>query len=603
MSGRTDEAPLLSRARGMFAKGDLLNAIDALRAMDEPPAAEDRITRDYLIVLALARARATRQALQAFDATLAPSIESAPAAQARDIASLRARCLKDLAFEKIEGRREALLAAAAAYEAAYDRFGGYYPLINAATLHLLAGDIEEARALADKTLGELDTHGADGDAYWRLATRAEALLVRGALTFAEEAIVAAAGLGTAAASDLASTKKQLLAVCRFQHIDTAILASFRIPRPLRYCGHQNLWSAESGAGHRKSIERRLAGAIDRFLGERGIGYAYGSLASRAETIVAETVLERGLELNLVFPFRLEEFVRICIAPAGEEWVQRFESCLKRAHSVSYVLDNDFLDDASLFTQCGSHSMGLAELRARHVAVEPLQLAVWSGPTPNAGAGMQSEIAQWMHPGCESHVLTPNGEFAGAHSTAAPFQPDEDRIRIRCFLFADVSGFSRLREVQLVPFVEQFLGGLGEVIGRFETDLRETAGDGIYLVMRNPAQAAECALEMQRRVRKFDFAGTGLPPSLNLRIAIHHGPGQVVTDPILHLRKLVGREITRAARMEPITPLGEVYVTEQMACALALSTEADRFTCEYVGVVPSAKSFGSFRMYSLKSGGM
>ena len=122
-------------------------------------------------------------------------------------------------------------------------------------------------------------------------------------------------------------------------------------------------------------------------------------------------------------------------------------------------------------------------------------------------------------------------------------------------------------------------------------------------MRDAAHAAECALEMQRQLRSFDFESAGLPASLKLRVAIHHGPGQVVIDPVLHVQKLIGREITRAARIEPITPLGEVYVTEQMACALALSPEANRFTCEYVGVVPSAKSFGSFRMYSLKTGGM
>jgi class 3 adenylate cyclase len=175
--------------------------------------------------------------------------------------------------------------------------------------------------------------------------------------------------------------------------------------------------------------------------------------------------------------------------------------------------------------------------------------------------------------------------------------------VRSYLFADVAGFSRLREVQLIPFVEKFLGCLGETIDRFQNDQCETAGDGIYLVMRDPAQAAECALEMQRRLRAFDFGSVGLPDTLKLRIAIHHGPGQVVTDPVTHMRKLMGREITRAARIEPITPLSEVYVTEQMACALALSTEADRFTCEYVGVVPSAKSFGSFRMYSLKFAGV
>jgi tetratricopeptide (TPR) repeat protein len=592
-----------SRARAMFAKGDFLNAIDALRAIAQPQSEEERIERDYLIVLAFARAGATRQALQAFDATLAQSADGTPCAKARDIASLRARCLKDLALESTEHRTERFRAAAEAYEAAYAKFGGYYPLINAATLRLLAGERDDARKSADRVLGELASAAADGEAYWQLATKAEALLVLGSAAEGARAVVAAAAVPNVSASDFASTKKQLRAVCRFQGIDASVLAPLRIPRPLRYCGHRNLWNADLGERHPEH-ERRLSLAVHGFLEAHHVGYAYGSLASGADTIIAEAVLSRGLELNLIFPFKLDDFIRISVARAGEDWVRRFESCLNRAHTVSYVLDNDYLDGDSLFVQCAAYSMGMAELRARNVASEPLQLAVWNGQAAFAAAGTASEITQWMQLGFESHVLSPEGEFAPSPPAIPdPVALNEERIRVRSYLFADVSGFSKLREAQLVPFVERFLGSLGEVIDRYKTDLRETAGDGIYLVMRDPAQAAECALEMQRRVRHFDFDAVGLPSSLNLRIAVHHGPGQVVTDPVLHIPKLMGREITRAARMEPITPLGAVYVTEQMACAIALSREANRFTCEYVGVVPSAKSFGSFRMYSLKAGGM
>jgi tetratricopeptide (TPR) repeat protein len=520
-----------SRARAMFAKGDFLNAIDALRAIAEPQSQDERIERDYLIVLAFARAGATRQALQTFDATLAQSGDAVPREKARDIASLRARCLKDLAFERTDHRKERLVAAAEAYEAAYDRFGGYYPLINAATLRLLAGDPDGARKSADRVLDELVTAGnaPDGEMYWRLATRAEALLVLGSIGEAAEAVSAAANVPNVSASDLASTKKQLLTVCRFQHVDPAVLAPFRIPRPLRYCGHRNLWTGEPEE-RRLGLERRLAYAVDRFLHDHHVGYAYGCLASGADTIIAEAVLSRGLELNLIFPFKLDDFVRISVAPAGESWVRRFESCLKQAHSVSFVLDNDFLDGDSLFVECACYSMGMAELRARNVASDPLQLAVWNGEPAFAAAGTASEITQWMQLGFESHVLSPDGEFVVPQASLSELTPlNEDRIQVRSYLFADVAGFSKLREPQLVPFVEKFIGCLGGIIGRFDVDRAETAGDGIYLVMQDPARAAECALEMQRQLRSFDFESAGLPPTLKLRIAIHHGPGQVVMD--------------------------------------------------------------------------
>src|SRR5207248_5567319 len=138
---------------------------------------------------------------------------------------------------------------------------------------------------------------------------------------------------------------------------------------------------------------------------------------------------------------------------------------------------------------------------RNIATAPLQLAVWNGEAAKAAAGTASEIRQWMQLGLESHVLSPSGEFAAPLASAPAAVPlNEARIRVRSYLFADVSGFSKLREVQLIPFIEKFLGCLGETIDRFENDQCETAGDGIYLVMRDPAEAAECALEMQRKLR-------------------------------------------------------------------------------------------------------
>jgi hypothetical protein len=63
------------------------------------------------------------------------------------------------------------------------------------------------------------------------------------------------------------------------------------------------------------------------------------------------------------------------------------------------------------------------------------------------------------------------------------------------------------------------------------------------------------------------------------------------------RAFVGAHVTRTARIEPVTPLGEVYVTEQFAAALALTTDA--FACDYVGDIPAAKGFGTLRMCVLR----
>jgi hypothetical protein len=58
-------------------------------------------------------------------------------------------------------------------------------------------------------------------------------------------------------------------------------------------------------------------------------------------------------------------------------------------------------------------------------------------------------------------------------------------------------------------------------------------------------------------------------------------------------------VSRAARIEPVTPPGSVYVSENFAAALALEPGGP-YLCEYVGVVSAAKSFGEMRMFLLRA---
>jgi hypothetical protein len=65
-----------------------------------------------------------------------------------------------------------------------------------------------------------------------------------------------------------------------------------------------------------------------------------------------------------------------------------------------------------------------------------------------------------------------------------------------------------------------------------------------------------------------------------------------TDPVQGVTNYFGAHVSRTARIEPVTPPGEVYVTEQFAARLAL--EPAGFGCDYVGQVPAAKGYGTMR---------
>ena len=72
------------------------------------------------------------------------------------------------------------------------------------------------------------------------------------------------------------------------------------------------------------------------------------------------------------------------------------------------------------------------------------------------------------------------------------------------------------------------------------------------------------------------------------------------DPVLDALAFMGSHVSRTARVEPVTPLGAVYVTEPFAAALVLDG-GSQFVCEYVGRMPAAKDYGELRMYRLRRG--
>ncbi len=100
---------------------------------------------------------------------------------------LHGRLLKSRAVAA-EGvaRRRLCLKAASAYARAGAIGGALYPLINAASLSLLGGKRDRARALAQQVL-DRDERGEDDPEtpYWRAATQAEALLLLGEIAKAK----------------------------------------------------------------------------------------------------------------------------------------------------------------------------------------------------------------------------------------------------------------------------------------------------------------------------------------------------------------------------------------------------------------------------------
>ena len=162
------------------------------------------------------------------------------------------------------------------------------------------------------------------------------------------------------------------------------------------------------------------------------------------------------------------------------------------------------------------------------------------------------------------------------------------------------GYSKLTEEEIPLFVRDFMTGVGECLRNSGCTIESsnTWGDAIYIVFRTVEDAGRTALQITEYVNSIDWESRGFSSPLQLRTGLHVGPVIRFTDPLTQLQNHSGAHVSRAARIEPITPPGEVYASEAFA-AVAATDNVTSFRCEYVGVTPMAKGYGDFPTYHVR----
>jgi class 3 adenylate cyclase len=590
--------------------GELFRAYDiAMQGLTEYP---DAVALKHRAVLCLASTGATSQAAEKFEALgLDAAAATVPSRRLRmDIATLKARLAKDDALAQKGAERYSRLGKAAqlyraiyADEAAAGNPEAYYPGINAATLFLLAGNHHAATRLASTVLELLAAGPAERRGYYEQVSEIEALLVLGRLDEGRRRVGTArrmlAAPGTVGFRDLASTIRQLRLIVAANRLDDGWLTELAPPRVVHYLGHIISAPGERGRFLAEQ-EGEIAAAIEARIAGAGIGWGYGSLAAGADILFAEALLRHDASLQVVLPFNRAEFVDISVRPAGNRWVRRFEDCFAAAEkdgTVRYATEDRYLGDDALFGYCSQLAMGLAILRAHNLCTEAEQIAVWDGNPPSGGAGTAADMEIWQRTARPQSVIR-CGDGAWDAAGNGPERPMSRRTR--AMLFGDIRGFSRLTDAELPRFVDIVLGAFSGVIDRYGTDvlLANTWGDGLYLVFDDAGKAARCALDLQTTMAGIDLTAAGLPDHLALRIGGHLGPVYTGRDPIIKQQNFFGAHVSRAARIEPVTPEGCVYVTETLAAVLAIHNAAE-FACDYVGMTEAAKHYGAMRMFLLR----
>ncbi|WP_373487373.1 hypothetical protein [Blastomonas sp.] len=499
--------------------------------------------------------------------------------------ALGARLLKD------QGRTKE---AYASYRALYDKTHDPYHGINAASLALLSDQCDDAREVATSILA-LPNIAAPSD-YYSAATKAEALVILGDAKGAAAAIALATSLPDSGPGPQSGTLRQLSRVAPAAgiapHDCCALLDMLRPPACFHYAGH--MFAPEP------TEEARISHAIHEALNDHKAGYAFGSLAAGADILVAEAVLERGGELHIVLPCAWSDFVAQSVRPAGEEWVTRAEACKARVadNRIIFASTIEYVSDPEIFAYGSAVAMGLARLKAQQLAAHCFQIAIWDGK-PGGRVGTGSDIALWRARGGNTEVINSGAIDRGF---ARPEGAEEQSLprRNAAILFTDYAGFSQLAESRYPVFDGEIMGRVAAVVDRHGSRVlgRNTWGDALFAVLDNAIAGAEFALDLQHELKDFDPAALGLEEGRGgMRIALHYGSVYEAADRVTGMANFLGNEIARAARIEPITPPGDVYVTEPFAAMIALHAH-ERFRCRYVGKVDLAKKYGAFPMYRL-----
>jgi class 3 adenylate cyclase len=588
------ETEWLLEARQAERDGEFFRAFDvAQRGLAQHKAS---IPLKHRAVLALARSGASRQAQELFRSLGLEGRED------NDIAELEARLLKDVALASPEGpdRVRLLLAAAAKYEAAYRRTGSYYPAINVANLLLLAGEPDRAAQIAELIAEAVNPMAlpTGEDLFWVRATLVEAHVIRGDLPAARKALTDALEASQGNYAWLSTAARGIRNAALARQLPTDWIREVSPPTVIHYLGH--IIAAPGRPGRFPAeAEHDVAVRIREILEEQQVGFGYGSLAAGADILFAEALLARGAQLHLLLPFSLSDFVERSVKPAGTDWPERFEVCMKQAKSVRYATEDEHLGDDTLYVYNSRLAMGLAALASQHLLTSVQQIAVWDGGPARGAAGTAIDVEIWRATGRPQSIIPVTPNVPPGSSSLAPAVAKNHR-RARAMLFGDLKGFSKLTDRELPRYVTGVLGAIERVRDRHRDKvlLANTWGDGLFLMFQRAHEAAQCALDLQDTLQELDFAGLGLAQPLSLRIGGHLGPVYQVEDPVLHRENFFGAHVSRAARIEPVTPPGLVYVTETFAAALELE-HSEQFVCDYVGITAAAKNYGTMRMFMLR----
>ncbi len=369
-----------------------------------------------------------------------------------------------------------------------------------------------------------------------------------------------------------------------------------------------------------SVYKKIAEKLGQISAEVG----FCSASAGAELLFVEAMLDRGAEVHLFLPFSQADFIRHRVAYAGARWERRFHSACKLATSITYSTDEAFLGHEALLRFNNHQIQGMALAQAQLHLTHPHLLVLWDHAAAGGAGSAADFMDSWSDTG-SLHLIdldelrdhtppphhTPGPTPPPPVPPLVPLQPER---RIRTMLFADIVGYSKLKEQDL-PQLWRCLEGVTRHLAASAPPIQliESWGDAIYAVTDNSMDMAAYALALIDAVAALGTADGQLSQPLQVRIGLHAGPVFEGVHPFTGRPIVYGGHVSRAARIEPVSLPGHAYASQQFV-AMLLSEESaqahkahmtgqlheHRHDCEYLGNLSLAKDFGRQSVYHLRN---
>lgn len=506
--------------------------------------------------------------------------------------------------------------------ARYRRTDGWY-YVNIATISRLLGRRTEARKAARQALAEVaETTAAEaGEQFgWVLGTRGEAALV---LEREEEAVGHYQALVDFAreyhAWEMVSSVRRNARVLlhgapglESAAVDAERIESMLATPPIAICvGHMVDAPGRKPVRFPATLVDRAHESAEEFVERWEPSFGYGSLACGTDIIFHEVLAERGVPRLAVLPYPREKFLQQSVVRADDcRWIERFEELWRSSDRTNEVAPDAFEWESLCYDFANEVTLGLALLKAEELGSQVVGFALWDGKVGDGPGGTESVIRLWRSGSNQIavEIVSPEDLESGctsprrfeevlAEKERHPLQ--EEGAAIMALLFADAKGFSALGELGAEAFAQSYLGVVGEVADGYREAIFEanTWGDAVFFAMTDVEAAGALALELCSSLEEARprLLQAGLPESTGLRVALHAGPVRLLHDPIRKQSRVSGTQISKAARIEPVTPPGHVYASEAFA-ALSRARSARGYRCRYVGATSLAKDYGRHPLY-------